>query len=707
MSLIKKALSSLKDGEFLMRVRHWLDYKKNHFFIKIRATLGLIKENYQFDEKVYREWHSLSALPGNAQLLCDPSFLNSIDQITRRKVFSELKDHRIQLLSFEPIDVNHSSDWNSDRRTFYRLTKEIPTSIVSKYMPIDWHRDFRYETSWPNDKLYFHSSYVSKGGADIKVPWELSRFQHIGGLYYGGEEGALEFLLQVADWIDQNPVYYGINWSSELIVAMRAISWIWALRLFEPYIDQYPNLKARIIDSIYTHRLYLEKNLAYHPGATDDHYLGDIVAILYISSAFPDFPESDHWCLFALQELVSEMNDQVLSDGFSHMMSSHYHRYVAELFSTAAAVSERIPFQRRMDFKNLNTRYFKSHPKLKAPADISLNYHSEGKLLPPLFYQKLEKMAEITASLIKPNGLTPQIGDNDSSRAHKLLPPLRFESRDHRHLLALIGGLVGNESLKKQGVEYAKEANLILSCIEEPSMIKVKEDDRTSQAILHPASRLVVLRNDVAHLTITCSPNGYFGKGGHGHNDKMSFELQVNGIDFIVDGGCPNYTGDPEVRNNFRSTKAHSTIVHKLLEQDDLSDDLFKLPEVRSNPSVQLFSDSIVRCSHNGFGIAVEREFDLSIEKLTIMDSIPNDILDDCCLAFNLSPDVQVKALDNGFYLNATESHRVKLNIQGMSGYVLEPGFFGVGYGQQVANSILKITLNSSKVVSTFQWLHS
>ena len=47
-------------------------------------------------------------------------------------------------------------------------------------------------------------------------------------------------------------------------------------------------------------------------------------------------------------------------------------------------------------------------------------------------------------------------------------------------------------------------------------------------------------------------PNGKNGNGGHNHNDKLSFELNIFGQDFIVDGGCPFYTNSPDLRNSFR-----------------------------------------------------------------------------------------------------------------------------------------------------------
>ena len=54
-------------------------------------------------------------------------------------------------------------------------------------------------------------------GVDVKVPWELSRFQHLnilGQAYVLTRDNkyAEEFADQITDWIKNNPVCFGVNW---------------------------------------------------------------------------------------------------------------------------------------------------------------------------------------------------------------------------------------------------------------------------------------------------------------------------------------------------------------------------------------------------------------------------------------------------------------------------------------------------------------
>ena len=103
---------------------------------------------------------------------------------------------------------------------------------------------------------------------------------------------------------------------------------------------------------------------------------------------------------------------------------------------------------------------------------------------------------------------------------------------------------------------------------------------------------------------VTCGQNGSGGRGGHGHNDKNSFELNVRGRDFIVDGGCPAYTAAPDVRNRYRSTAAHNTVSVAGAEQDKWTagvSGLFRLSQ-ESAPHLTIEDDGTIVGTHAGFG---------------------------------------------------------------------------------------------------------
>ncbi len=98
--------------------------------------------------------------------------------------------------------------------------------------PLPWHSDFKTGREWPvqfcKDIEYLELDRPS----DVKVPWELSRAQHfplLGQAYWltGDERYAREFVAEVDDWIDRNPLGYGVNWACAMDVALRAANWMW------------------------------------------------------------------------------------------------------------------------------------------------------------------------------------------------------------------------------------------------------------------------------------------------------------------------------------------------------------------------------------------------------------------------------------------------------------------------------------------------
>ena len=75
-----------------------------------------------------------------------------------------------------------------------------------------------------------------------------------------------------------------------------------------------------------------------------------------------------------------------------------------------------------------------------------------------------------------------------------------------------------------------------------------------------PDGGFYVLRNPRSHVIVDCGEVGMRGRGGHGHNDALSFELYMHGMNAITDCGAYVYTASREWRNRFRSTAFHNTV---------------------------------------------------------------------------------------------------------------------------------------------------
>jgi len=88
--------------------------------------------------------------------------------------------------------------------------------------PIDWHCDFKSGYMWSPKTFYRNIRYGQIEGVDVKVPWELSRFQHLNILGQAyiltkNKKYAEEFANQISDWIDNNPIGFGVNWKCTML----------------------------------------------------------------------------------------------------------------------------------------------------------------------------------------------------------------------------------------------------------------------------------------------------------------------------------------------------------------------------------------------------------------------------------------------------------------------------------------------------------
>lgn len=705
MRISKKIINLAKKGTLLTHLVQWIKYKRKLFVYRYHFISGLLfsfKDIGKLDAKFE---DPLMILPGDSEFI-DVMFLEQkkSPKWEHAVIFGQAKSHYSIILSHFISNLGENA--KPLPPLFYELTNELPDSVVSSYKPINWQRDFSSGKEWIRGHLFFDKVNSPRSGSDIKVPWELSRFVHIGALSYGDRNDAgHEFLLQVADWISTNPYCTGINWSSELVVSIRAVNWIWAISLYKPVMLKYPKLTEVIIRSLFEHRQYLERNMAFYPSSTDNHYLGNLVAIAYISLTFPNFRDSDDWLLFSYQQICSEMQRQVHEDGLSYMMSTGYHRFVTELFCSVVSFFEKLPLERRKKLAEIKIPFVKPDPDTMIPFGAAFQIPSSGKIFPEWFYLKLARMANVICLLTKPNGRITQIGDNDSARVLRLRPSLFYDTCNHLQTASLVSSLCGihfsNCFLEKLRYE---ENDLITRGLSSKSSFYDENEflERRGNIYLLKRSQISVFKTTELYVVMLCPQNGYNGLGGHGHNDKCSFELNVKGYDFFVDAGCPCYTSDVKMRNEFRSVNAHTTFIVDNLEQDPFDkDEIFSLQQERSNPIIRIDSENQVFSSHDGFGVTCSRLYRYLPNHLKIVDRVPIKAQTKK-IQFNLHPDVIIvssKGENNGHSLVLKNQEVViKLVIKNSHSWKKASGFYGVGYGQAVETQLLQFEFSTDNI---------
>lgn len=414
------------------------------------------------------------------------------------------------------------------------------------YQSINWHIDFKSNYSW-NPKIFFHNiRFGHIEGVDIKVPWELSRFQHLnilGEAYIltGDMKYAEEFKNQITDWIMNNRVGFGVNWKCTMDVAIRASNWLVAQEYFLGKDVFFKEFWQEFYSSIYEHGRFIIKHLENRRGLTNNHYISDLAGLFFIAVYCPFFEESKSWQEFALKELSKEIHKQVGPDGCNFEASTSYHRLVLELFFYAELLGSRAGIEFSEQYKD-----------------------------------KVRKMFEFSLYCIKPNGSIPQIGDNDNGRF------FIFSKRsilEHKYLLTLAAIYYKNSEFKVPTFNYDEEAFWFFGKTgkEVFNTLSFRKEPIASKGFSDAG--WYVMRDNNNYCFISCGPNGQNGIGGHAHNDKLSFELVIDGEDVIIDPGTYVYTPYPEWRNKFRSTAFHNTVQIDDIEQNNISKSLFEMEQ--------------------------------------------------------------------------------------------------------------------------------
>jgi hypothetical protein len=279
-------------------------------------------------------------------------------------------------------------------------------------------------------------------GVDVKVPWELSRMQHLPQLALTylriehempeREKIKAEFRNQVLDFVATNPPDYGVNWVCTMDVAIRATNIILAYELFKTGLASFdPEFESILVSSIYAHGSHIIHNLEWRNNQRNNHYLADICGLAFIAVALPQTEETNVWLAFSTQELIKEVDYQFYPDGGNFEGSTAYHRLSAEMvyFTTALLLGLNESRKNALinyNFKNLKTGRRK--PKL-TPSPLKL-YSLLGDSKTTIqsspfkssYFERLKRMTEFVIDITKQDGHFIQIGDNDSGRFFKLTP---------------------------------------------------------------------------------------------------------------------------------------------------------------------------------------------------------------------------------------------------------------------------------------------
>lgn len=478
----------------------------------------------------------------------------------------------------------------------------IASLLDDGYRPIDWHVDFKSGWRWDPTTWYRRVRTAPAPGADIKVPWELARMQHLPQLalayaspasaWHRDQRVLFEFRNQVLDFIAANPPRYGVNWKCTMDVGIRAANWVLAHGLLSADGARFDGaFQAVFTRSIREHGRHIFSNLEKINGRRANHFLGNLAGLVFCAAYLPNGREANEWLAFGRQQLQEEMEYQFLPDGGHFEGSTAYHRFALEMMAYPAAV-------------------------LRGLGPRRLGYPEGAPVFPDWWWARLGRASRFLRTMRGPGGALMQVGDNDSGRLFKL--SVRYARMDvaearrkyanlegYRELeddaiywmedpldaeptLAVTGALLGlDHDLQAEESAEARVIQALTRGAPRPPATRAAEEERPTRAIREPAPEpgpsvrreypasggdlsegLVLFSFPDFGCFLFRSPRLYLlvrawvrqpGYTAHLHDDQLAITLWLDGEPLIRDPGTFLYTPAPAERNRYRGVAAHDT----------------------------------------------------------------------------------------------------------------------------------------------------
>lgn len=389
---------------------------------------------------------------------------------------------------------------------------------------IDWHRDYKAGFAWPPAYCRAIQYNNLELPSDVKVPWEISRMQWlvpVAQAYQltGDERYAATVRDLVDDWIAANPYAFSVNWACTMDVALRAIVWTYFFHAFKHAPSwRDAGFRGRFLASLYAHGDFTLRHLE-KSDVNGNHYTADACGLVFLGLFFGVGKEPARWAETGWAILASEIDLQVFPDGVDFEASIPYHRLVQELFLYPALYRERL-----------------------------------GLETDPRYRERLVAMARFTATYSRPDGSVPLWGDADDART---LPFRRRPINDHRYLVGITGTALGCGELTQWANGPLEEVAWLLGPEAARWFAQTTASVPSSKAFAQGG--FYVMRDSRNQVFIDCGPLGLADRGGHGHNDLLSFDAMLDGELLVTDCGAYLYTADYRERNAFRSTEYHNT----------------------------------------------------------------------------------------------------------------------------------------------------
>lgn len=568
------------------------------------------------------------------------------------------------------VEVDRQGEWLQGRISNENLSysRMVWNLLDDDYIPFDWQRDFISGYRWSDKTWYKDIPLGHMPGVDVKIPWELARMQHLPQMAICNlrnldnadansfcHQLQREFRNEVLDFIATNPPRFGVNWNCSMDAGIRIANWLLARDLFLAAGVKFDEeFEAIFAASVYDHAIHIFENLENTCEVVGNHYLANLAGLFFTSAFLPSDMETNRWLNFSWSELLREIDRQFLPDGANFEGSTCYHCLSSEMLTWCIALHDAIDSSRFSDEHRPHCDRWQTE---------------RGGLA-----EKISKMGNFIQHCTKPNGNLHQVGDNDSGRFFKLNPQWKVEEEnnsqvlqenrlDYRSVLAAIEGLFLAEDESRFDNHHLESK--MISSFRSSSRCKwnvparKKSDDKTPrfgrhftlpteledsekyrpdsyhipiedprilehlETYAYPDFGLYIWKSSRCYIAVRCGSVGQNGVGGHAHCDQLAIEMNFDGVDIFADPGSCTYTADAELRNTYRSVRAHrSPQLRNNTEPASLDAGLFRLDDTFDAKCLYFGQEGFLG-SHRGYGPRIYRSVRIGWDTIEITDYAP------------------------------------------------------------------------------------
>lgn len=565
------------------------------------------------------------------------------------------------LYNLKPDGSRLGIKWNNQEWQLFETLDLFGIFDYQQYKR-SWNDGFQTDNSWPTLEFSCAIPISQREDiGDIRINWELNRhFQFVGlakNYYVTDEQKYLDELIDLfEDWNQNNLFLHGVQWTSEMEVAIRIVSWSYMYAFIEKA-DGPQELLDKIVNGI---KIMADHVLAHRSrySSANNHLIVEMLG-LGVAGILLDY---EIWIDYSIKVLTEELPRQNYLDGVNKEMSLHYQTFVMEAYGIMAILLRR-----------------------------------NERSIPRLWLDYLDNMSKFVTDCCGDYEETITFGDDDEG---KILDFVGKINNYYDYVLQLMGIVLSKRYTDSELEENIKwiATNDELDKYKKSKCYRpglVSHFKQGGYTILRSKDRSVLLGIDHADL-------GFGSIAAHGHADALSFQLYIKGLPVFVDPGTYSYHIDKKSRDDFRKTINHNTICVDGKDQSEMVGPFLWGKKAKT----KLIDYNFDACAKyivaetNGYLKAITRKYFFKDNLLVITDVSTNS---ESFSNFNIGPNFKIFRVGNEQYKISGCGYELTLAFEGEKEITEVYTFYSPSYGTKEKIQALRVKMGADKLITTIR----